>query len=181
LGAITDVSIDVTTLYEPVRSERGTESVEDRVRTEAVIKDVLPECRVLPNDRVLFEPDYDEDGRFEYPKGRFTPSKLTIRLPGSAIPYVWPLGTPIISPMTPSKYDGNRHGSPPWPYTWVIRQFIDFQYFHPFDVDRLHPLRVIYQSNGGCRFALHAVSIRLELLEMIVHRRRELDDDDYYY
>jgi hypothetical protein len=112
----------------------------------------------LPENRVVFEPNYPS--HYRYRRNQYTPSELTIRIPGR-MPYKWDLDPPLRS----SQYD---RMDPEWNSREIqLGRFIRFDYFHERDMWRKYALRVFYKSDEEDGLRLHAVAIPLNVLEII--------------
>jgi len=124
-----------------------------------------PNRRILPKNCIVFEPNY-EGHRYRYHPHQYTPSRITIHWPGLATPYRWTLPQHTDSPSRYQPFGGRA--------TMKSHQKNPFTIYdcpHPF-LGENFPLRVFYKTDCDDRVRVHAVSIPLKLLEVIIRRQK---------
>ena len=117
-----------------------------------VFKNLNLEDRVLPDNRVVFQPKSYEGHRYSYSRTHYHPVVISMfDLPGRRNRYRWQLGE--YNERNTETFRGDRY-------------FI-FHYYHECDLQKEFNVKVWYKYDGS-RMRLHCVSIPLQLLLMIV-------------
>jgi hypothetical protein len=137
-----------------------------------VIRRIPVERRVLPDDRLVFEPDFDGALRYSYHRNQYRPREIIMRMPGRTLR--WSLQPDI----APPRYEvvRNEHGSY-IPATNITQlgpgdRFTIFNYHLEQDFRREFPVKVFYKTNGDMK-KLHCMSIPLRLLGWVLKKERE--------
>ena len=140
--------------------EDGGPPSEEYQRLCPVIRRIDKDMRIFPNDRVVFEPDFDGKQKYTYRHGSFKHVEIKFHL-GDWRRQKWPLDVRPSVDSTPYSYkaDGYRE-SRKIQYTRMY-QFIRFDTFND------SPIHVFYKdvsNTDGRIVALHAISIPLNYL-----------------
>jgi hypothetical protein len=128
-----------------------------------------PEGWVLPTNRlVVFEPNPYDVQRDGYYPHTYEPDELVMHgLPGHPRPYKWPL----IPHHQRSPRDGDHRGrfflSPTNCKTEREDRFSIFSYYNELDVKMDYETKIWYKLHGN-KMQLHCISIRLELLDIML-------------
>jgi hypothetical protein len=107
------------------------------------------EYRVLPDNRVVYQPKSYKGHRYRYPRSCYRPVTVVIYdLPSRRRPYKWQLDD-----AQPQSYRRDNYAI--------------FEYYHERDVIREYSMKIWYKFDGG-KMRLHCVSIPLQLLLVIL-------------
>lgn len=108
--------------------------------------------RVLPDNRVVFEPESFDGHRYCYPRAHYHPVDVFMfDLPCRRRTYHWQLG------------EENERNT----QNFREDRYFIFHYYHECDIWRKFSMKVWYKFDGN-KMRLHCVSIPLQLLLMIV-------------
>jgi hypothetical protein len=135
-----------------------------------VIRRVDKEDRVLPCNRIVYEPDFTQN-RPSYRPGEFTPDEIEFHLPNElhSQPYFWPLGDELVIPRKTRVHYREERNTPVSNICVVQSVFYKFQNAGAERGDDF-PVNVFYKRDGESPAArLHAVSIPWDrLLERLL-------------
>jgi hypothetical protein len=136
-------------------------------RLFAVIRNRPREKWVLPDDRIVFEPNYDVL-RPRYHRHHYRPADVElVGLPGTPVPKMWRL----IPHRRLSHRDEDSRGRVYLPHTNCTRlredRYSVFEYFHDRDPRKEVPTKVWYKFDGDM-MQLHCISIPLHSLVNIL-------------
>lgn len=151
-----------TTVYRDHREE-----LTKTERLSPVIRNRRPGKWVLPDNRIVFEPDYDLP-RPRYHRNHYRPTDLEmVGLPGHPEPVKWRL----VPHHRLSHRDENSRGRVYLPHTNCRRlredKFSVFDYYHERDLRKEFCTKVWYKFDGD-QMQLHCISIPLQLLVVIL-------------
>jgi len=132
-------------------------------------RSVQDRLRLPPEDRIVYEPDWEKAHRHTYRSGEFRPSELTIGLGNQKVE--WGLS----QDLAPAKYEyrGTAEDVRFIPATNAIPlgngdQFEFYTYFHELDELKEYSMRIFYSINPDKVKKMHAVSIPLALLRLLL-------------
>ena len=132
-------------------------------------RSVQDRLRLPPEDCIVYEPDWEKAHRYTYRSGEFRPSELTIGLGNQKVE--WGLS----QDLAPDKYEyrGTAEDVRFIPATNAIPlgngdQFEFYTYFHELDELKEYSMRIFYSINPDKVKKMHAVSIPLALLRLLL-------------
>ena len=168
LPVIVDFDLQVDTVYDLDGNDD-----DDYEHTQPVIRNIgHPTARNLPRECVIFEPKLGKV-RPWYRRGQFKPAFVKLRW--RPITFDWTLRP---------GYSGPAGDHMEVPLTNICKigihdRFIVFQYWHDEDVQRLHPIKFFYSKTTDEKILLHAVSIPIKLLAMVLEK--DCNPGDWLY
>ena len=132
-------------------------------------RSVQDRLRLPPEDRIVYEPDWEKGHRHTYRSGEFRTSELTIGLGNQKVE--WGLSWDL----APAKYEyrGTAEDVRFIPATNATAlgngdQFEYYTYFHELDQWKEYSIQIFYSIDENKVKKMHAVSIPLALLRLLL-------------